>query len=46
MQPCLANVLSGFQLAWPALANFGVYRNDTALRYFWVDDTKAPIART
>ena len=35
---------SGFNLAWPALGNFGVFHQDNrGLPYnYWVDDTKAP----
>jgi ABC-type transport system substrate-binding protein len=34
-----------FQVAWPALANYAVYRGDrrTGNYYWWIDETKAPI---
>ena len=36
---------SGFNLAWPALGNFGVFHQDSrGLPYnYWIDDTKAPL---
>ena len=38
---------TSLSLAWPALANFNVYRGDrrTPNYYWWIDDSKAPIKR-
>ena len=42
--PLFPGGATGFSLAWPAVGNFGVYRGDFR-RYWWLDDTKAPIKR-
>ena len=36
-----------FQLAWPALGNFNVYRRErrTPNYHWWIDDTKAPLKK-
>jgi hypothetical protein len=36
-----------FQVAWPVLGNFNVYRSDrrTPNYHWWIDDTKAPLKR-
>jgi ABC-type transport system substrate-binding protein len=38
---------SGFGLAWPALGNYNVFRGDnrSVLYNYWVDETKAPLAK-
>ena len=37
-----------FQLAWPVIGNFNVYRGErrTVNYHWWIDDTKAPLRRT
>jgi ABC-type transport system substrate-binding protein len=46
--PMLVGSARPLSIAWPALANFGVYdlAIDNTLRHWWVDDTKAPLKRT
>jgi hypothetical protein len=51
--PNLPFSTTGFNLTWPALANFGVYRSwptgnaiSEANLSLWVDTTKAPLAPT
>jgi hypothetical protein len=35
-----------FLVAWPCIGNFQVYEGGRQNFQWWVDDTKAPIART
>jgi ABC-type transport system substrate-binding protein len=37
---------TGFTVAWPAVANYRVWQNARTNHYLWIDETKAPIART
>jgi len=37
---------TGFTMAWPALGNFRVWQGGRPHERLWVDDTKAPIAKT
>jgi ABC-type transport system substrate-binding protein len=39
-------VATGFVAAWPALGNFRVYQTERANYRLWVDDAKAPLAKT
>lgn len=44
--PLLPGGARGFDLAWPALANYGTWRanqSDALERTWWIDDTKAPL---
>jgi peptide/nickel transport system substrate-binding protein len=34
-----------FSLAWPAIANYGIYKGGYPWWYYWMDDTKAPLKR-
>ena len=34
-----------FSLAWPAIANYGVYRGGYVHWTYWLDDTKAPLKK-
>ena len=35
-----------FSVAWPAMANYGVYQGGYPWLYYWLDETKAPLKRT
>jgi hypothetical protein len=37
---------TGFTVAWPAVANYRVWQNARTNHYLWIDETKAPIAKT
>jgi ABC-type transport system substrate-binding protein len=39
-------VATSFLMAWPALGNYRVYQGGRLSYRLWVDDTKAPIAKT
>jgi hypothetical protein len=36
---------SSFRLAWPAVGNFGTYRQDRWFKTIYIDDTKAPLKK-
>jgi ABC-type transport system substrate-binding protein len=35
-----------FSMAWPAVANYGVYRGGLPQWMYWIDDSKAPLKRS
>jgi peptide/nickel transport system substrate-binding protein len=46
MVPAVPGQATGFQVAWPALANFQAFQGDrrTQAFHWWIDTTKAPLA--
>jgi ABC-type transport system substrate-binding protein len=43
--PMVPGGANGFRLGWPAVGNFGVYRQDRWFKKIFIDETKAPIKK-